>query len=320
MKKTILASAILLAGAANAAEIYNNEGATLSLNGSIRTNAVMSNESKAKDITFQDSGSRFNIQAGQEIDAGSKAFGKIEVKRYGSADAAEGESEDGLYFNKAYVGIESDAYGTFTIGKLLGFNDSLVKNDYTYDGGQYGHQNNDELGNGTIDQAQYKKALGNATVIVAANDEDTYELGLEYKAAGLTVGFAYDVANDRTRTAGTGSPLVDNSAYIFGARYVMNDLSVGVQYAGSEISGEDYKGYGIGVEYTMGQSRVYSVFDIMDNTDKASVEDKGSEFMVGADYAIAKGVKTYAEFYSTNSEAQGKGSVEKLILGARVYF
>lgn len=329
MKKTILASAILLAGAANAAEIYNNDGATLSLNGSMRAHVAIES---SDDVKFENAGSRFNIQATQEVEEGLKAFGKVQIKYKdvvtfskkddNNTDVTENElgSEDGLYFNNAYVGLASDDLGTIKLGKFIGINDDLVYNDFTYEGGLYDHQSTSNIGNGTTNQMQYTKGFGDVKVAVSIADQDTYGFGAEFEAAGLSVGFAYDIANDRDRKTGqAGSPLVDNSAYILGAKYTVDALTVGVQFQGTDISDEDYKGYGIGAEYAMGQSRAYAMYDV---TDVDGNKDKGSIITLGVDYVLAKGVKTYAEFYSTDTGAKGNSSDEndKLVVGARVYF
>jgi len=302
MKKTILASAILLAGAANAAEIYNNEGATLSLNGSMRAHIVYTDSSSKKDIKLEESSSRFNIQATQEIDEGVKAFGKIQIKNTGD--------DNNAYFNDAYVGFASDEMGTIKVGKFIGLNDSLVLNDFTYEGGLYDHEDN--LSSfGTTNQGQATKSFGDVTVTVAAANEDTYEFGAVYEAAGLTVGGSYGVANKTTTRA------TDDSGYIFGAQYNVDALTVGVQYQATDVANKDYKGYGIGAEYTMGQARAYAMYDVTDYDVRA---DKGSVVTLGADYVLAKGVKTYAEFYSTDSGKAGESTDTKVVVGARVYF
>jgi predicted porin len=56
---------------------------------------------------------------------------------------------------------------------------------------------------------------------------------------------------------------------------------------------------------------MYDILEI-DNVD-------GSDLVIGADYEIAKDVKTYAEFSSTDRDSKAS-SDEKLVIGARVYF
>ena len=154
MKKTILATAILLAGAANAAEVYNNEGTTVSLGGSFRGHVVVNDSDNVK---FEDAGSRFDIKTTKELDDGVKAFGQMEIKYKGAGDT--------LYINNAYLGFEHDVYGKLVLGKKLGLNDDLVMNDFSYEAGAYYHQNA-AAGSDTQDQLEYTKTFGGASVVV----------------------------------------------------------------------------------------------------------------------------------------------------------
>ena len=182
MKKTILASAILLAGAANAAEVYNNDDTTISLGGSFRGNVVIDSSDSVK---FQDAGSRFDIKAVKNIEDGLKAFGHLEVKYSGS-------NGDTLFMQKAIVGLEHDVYGTATLGKQMGLNDDLVMNDFSYENGVY-NENNDLFGSDSEDQLKYAKSFGGASVVVSLMDQDTYAIGGTYEVAGLTLGGSYNI-------------------------------------------------------------------------------------------------------------------------------
>ena len=153
MKKTILASAILLvAGAANAAEIYNNEGTIVSLGGSFRGHVEIQN---SDDVAFEDAGTRFNLKASKEVDNGLKAFGHAEIK---NSDVPAGKDK-GLYLNKAYVGLAHDVYGTVTLGQQTGLNDDAFTYDFSYEHGNIYGQDNDTLGNDSEDQLKYVKAF-----------------------------------------------------------------------------------------------------------------------------------------------------------------
>ena len=154
MKKTILATAILLAGAANAAEIYNNEGTTVELGGSFRGHIAIDN---SDDVKFQDSGTRFDVKVAKELDNGIKAFGRAEIKNSDHKDSAD--KSNGLYLNQSYVGLAHDVYGTVVLGKQYGLNDALVMNDFSYENGVY-NEDNDTLGSDYEDQLKYTKAFG----------------------------------------------------------------------------------------------------------------------------------------------------------------
>jgi predicted porin len=309
MKKTILATAILLAGAANAAEVYNDDTTTISLGGSFRGHVVIqdSDDVNSDDVNFEDAGSRFDIKTAKKLDNGVKAFGQMEIK-YKDVD-----SLDTLYINNAFLGFEHDVYGKLVLGKKLGLNDDLVMNDFSYEEGAYYHQDN-AAGSGTEDQLEYSKTFGGAKVVVGLIDQDTYALGGTYDVAGLSLGVAYTMANDQVTTA-AATPLVDNSSIIVGAQYSLDALTLGVQYQTLDKDDKDTTAYGLGAHYALGQAGVYAMYDILeiDNVD-------GFDLVIGADYEIAKDVKTYAEFSSKDLDSNANGSDEKLVIGARVYF
>jgi predicted porin len=305
MKKTILATAILLAGAANAAEIYNNEGTTVELGGSFRGHVKVQD---SDNVQFKDSGTRFDVKVAKELDNGLKAFGRAEIKN--SDHKNSDDKTNGLYLNQSYVGLAHDVYGTVVLGKQYGLNDALVMNDFSYENGVY-NENNETLGSDSEDQLKYTKAFGGATVVVSLMDQDTYAIGGTYDVAGLELGVSYNIANDR----GTAGSLTDNSTYIMGARYTLDALVLAVQYQATEVSDVDTSAYGVGAHYTLGQTGVYAMYDILDGDAKS---DEGSELVLGADYELAKGVIAYAEYNLSDNDVTGTDST--LWLGGRVYF
>ncbi|KXO13024.1 putative outer membrane protein [Moritella sp. JT01] len=298
MKKTILATAILLAGAANAAEVYNNEGTSVSLGGSFRGHVLVNDKDNVK---FEDAGSRFDIKASKELSEGVKAFGQMEIKY------KDVNSLDTLYINNAFVGFEHDVYGKLVLGKKLGLNDDLVMNDFSYENGVYNHQNA-EAGSDTQDQLEYTKTFGGASVVVGLMDKDTYSIGGTYDVAGLSLGVAYNIKNDNAATNNS-----DNSALIVGAQYSLDALTLGAQYQTLEVDNVDTSAYGFGVHYALGQAGVYAMYDILE---VAKVD--GSELVIGADYEIVKDVKTFIEFNSSDTDTTS--SDQKVAIGGRVYF
>jgi len=302
MKKTILAAAILLAGAANAAEVYNDDTTTISLGGSFRGHVAIQD---SNDVNFEDAGSRFDIKAAKTLDNGLKAFGQMEIKY------TDVSGLDTLYINNAFLGLEHDVYGKLVLGKKLGLGDDLVMNDFSYENGAYYHQDN-AAGSGTEDQLEYSKTFGGAKVVVGLINQDTYAIGGTYDVAGLSLGVAYTIANDQE---GTATPLVDNSSVIVGAQYSLDALTLGVQYQALDVDNVDTTAYGLGAHYSLGQAGVYAMYDILEIGN-----DDGSDLVIGADYEIAKDVKTYVEFSSKDLDSQANGSNEKLSIGARVYF
>ena len=293
MKKTILASAILLAGAANAAEVYNNDGSSVTVGGSFRGHVAINS---TDDVKFEDAGSRFDIQAAKVLGNGLTAIGVAEIKH----------NDFDLYLNKSYVGLSDDTFGTATLGKQYGLNDDLVYNDFSYEAGVY-NEDNATLGSDANNQLKYVKGFGGAQVVVSVMDQDTYALGGTYTVGGLQIGGSYNIANDR---AG-----FDNSTYIVGGQYTIDALTLGAKVIGTEVADEKSNVYGIGAKYAFGQASVYAMYDKLDGDLKAQ---EGHAIVAGADYAIADGVVAYAEFSS--NEAGNADSDEGLLLGGRFYF
>ncbi|MCJ8348909.1 porin [Moritella sp.] len=321
MKKTILATAILLAGAANAAEVYNDDTTTISLGGSFRGHVVVADSDNVK---FEDAGSRFDIKAAKELDNGLKAFGQMEIKYSGSKG-------DTLYINNAFVGLSHDVYGTVELGKQMGLNDDAFVYDFSYEHGNIYNEDNALFGSDSEDQLKYTKAFGGASVVVSIMDQDTYAIGGTYEVAGLSLVASYNIANDRVVTTETevlsivGTNVVktqvgtsvktDNSTYAVGVSYALDSLTLGAVYTASEVGDADNSAYGLGANYALGQASVYVMFDATSSDTKA---DERTELVIGADYEIVKDVKAYAEFGSTNPESGS--SDEALYLGGRVYF
>ncbi|MFT5881206.1 MAG: putative porin [Moritella sp.] len=323
MKKTILASAILLvAGAANAAEVYNNEGATVQLGGSFRGNAVIQ---KSDDIKFEDAGSRFDIKAAKELDNGLKVIGTAEIK-YSDIEDVNGSKtkiarDSALYLNKAFVGLAHDVYGTATIGKQYGLNDDIFFYDFSYMHGNIYQEDNDTLGNDANEQLKYVKSFAGATVVVSLIDQDAYAIGGTYEVAGLTLGATYNIANDRDTDV--DGVLADNSNYVVSASYAIDALTVGASYTASDVEDKDTTAYGVGAKYALGQASVYVMYDYTE-VDKTDVDY--SELVIGADYELAEGVIAYAEFGSRDLSSDAvtteftEDSGEIMYIGGRFYF
>jgi len=307
MKKTILASAILLAGAANAAEIYNNEGTSVTLGGSFRGHVVIQD---SDDVKFEDAGSRFNLKASKELDNGLTAFGAAEIK---NSDVPGGKDK-GLYLNKVYVGLAHDVYGTVELGQQYGLNDDAFKYDFSYEHGNIYNEDNETLGSDSEDQLKYTKEFGGASVVVSLMDQDTYAIGGTYDVAGLSLVASYNVANDRPTNVNT--KFADNSTYVVGASYALDALTLGAVYTAAEVDSVDMSAFGLGAHYALGQASVYAMFDSTSHDDK---EAEYTEIVIGADYELADGVIAFAEFGSKDAES-AKNSEEVLFLGGRVYF
>ncbi len=298
MKKTILASAILLvAGAANAAEVYNNEGATVTLGGSFRGHAVVND---SDNVSFQDAGSRFDVKAAKELDNGLKAFGAAEIKYTDIEDAVKNDDRaSGLYLNQAYVGLAHDVYGSVAVGQQLGLDDDLYYHDFSYVASNVGS-------NDATEQLKYANSFGAATVVASVMNQDAFAIGGVYEVAGLTVGADYIYDDNKN---------ADTATYLLSAQYAIDALTVAATYGSTEVANVDNAFYGVGAKYALGQAGVYAMYDSAEAGTKTA-----TAIVVGADYELAEGVIAYAEFASKDADKPGESADEIAYIGGRFYF
>ncbi|MDR0806930.1 MAG: porin OmpC [Enterobacteriaceae bacterium] len=119
MKKVlaILIPALLAAGAANAAEIYNKDGSKLNLYGKFDAEHYFSSDdSQNGDATY----ARFGIKAETQINQSLIGYGRWEYNI--KSDNAEGGSGDShnSYSRLAYAGLKHDIAGSFDYGRNYG--------------------------------------------------------------------------------------------------------------------------------------------------------------------------------------------------------
>ncbi|UYA60080.1 porin [Pectobacterium colocasium] len=115
MKRNILAvviPALLVAGTANAAEVYNKDGNKLDLTGKVTAKHLFSDD---KNNNGDDTYARLGFKGETQIASGLTGFGRYEAQFAGNKE--EGQSTRTRY---AFAGLKFADYGSFDYGRNLG--------------------------------------------------------------------------------------------------------------------------------------------------------------------------------------------------------
>lgn len=128
MKKTIiaLATAAVFATSANAATVYEKDGAKVEVGGAVR---VLLSKEKDKRADLINDESRLEIKASQDLGNGLSALGGLEI-RFEDTDSSN--SFGGPTTHQLYAGFDYEGIGTLTFGKQTTNGDDIELNDNTY--------------------------------------------------------------------------------------------------------------------------------------------------------------------------------------------
>lgn len=311
MKKTILALAVpalLAAGVTNAATVYNNDGTTVDLKGSIRlwANTDSSRSGIEKTAQFEDEGSRFGIGVNHDLGNGLSAFGYLE---YGN-DTQTMEKDFKLTNRQGYAGFKMADIGAISFGRITAPFDDVALSDYTYEYGgvmNFGKMENDTKKSGNNFLARVSKSIKVETAEVngfkaAASysmqaDGDKAKFvetsgGEYYNNAGINN--AYTLAGFYTSDFG----LTLNAGYGY-AKYNAGTDSLTIDGDVLNRSGEaDSNIWGIGSQYEFGDFAV--AFDFgqarHDNAISGLNKSKADLYGFGTKWNYGMG-KVYAGYY-----------------------
>ncbi|CCO49059.1 putative Porin [Vibrio nigripulchritudo SOn1] len=300
MKKTLLAVAVMAAaGSVNAAEVYNNKGSTLDING--RAFAIMQVEDSGagSESSISDGGSRLGFTAKHQATEGVAAIGRFEVE-YGDA-ATSFKSRD------FYAGVEFTNIGTLTFGRQ-----TTIFDDVAFRGGfdeWYGYsQKLEDRGrdNGIV-KFSANKLVENLTAGMTyqfAQDDNKHRSGFTIAGAydlpmglGLSAGF-YDYADEVYAGRATEA---NYSGFNLGASYKINAMKFGADFSMEDQDGTDVTAWRIGGEYNLNAARIYGGYGQVDE-DKAPTD---SGFYAGVGYALGSKTTVFVEYSQVDTEAKG---------------
>lgn len=128
MKKTIiaLATAAVFATSANAATVYEKDGAKVEVGGAVR---VLLSKEKDKRADLINDESRLEIKASQDLGNGLGALGGLEI-RFEDTDSSNSFGSPTTH--QLYAGFDYEGIGTLTFGKQTTNGDDIEINENSY--------------------------------------------------------------------------------------------------------------------------------------------------------------------------------------------
>lgn len=354
MKKTLLALAIpalLASGAANAVNIYDNNGTKLDFTGSLRMMLEYKDNrvSGDHDVKLVDQSSRFGFKINHDLGNGLTGFAALE---YGN-DTQAYESDFKLKNRLGYGGLALADVGDISFGRVLSPFDDVAMSDYTYeyggvlnfDGFAPRYANDNFIGRVShtvrVMSADFNgfSAGGTYTLQNEATSVETdtkkhinnaYTAAVFYDTSvGLKINAGYghaDLNNDKVATV-TGFA-TERSEDIWGTsvEYNIDAFTIAADFGQtrkreSGISTQKKDLYGLGTKYNYGMGNVYAGFYYKDGN-KATNNASNRLTTVGTDYHFTKSFRVWTEYANVRyKEDQVDTKKEnKVAVGLRVYF
>lgn len=284
MKNTLaaLSLASLFATPANAINLYSDGDTSINLTAELRLLAVAQEEEVGDRFFTKDDESRVTVDFENKGDLVS-VLGTVQVR----FDEGDGEGSNNTFTKLLFGGLKSD-YGTLLGGRQYTFLDDADLQDVSYNFGD---------------------------AITPGSDYDASVVKYLYNTDGYTAGFLFTIPSsgldDSIKTQqGLIRTEVENAdlQVIIGRDeediYFNADVAYKVDqlYFGLAVSYLDFKnsdavtGYGVGIRYTLGASRVYGGYEATDAVATAVTEKDPSTWYLGGDYAVAKSSVVFVEF------------------------
>ena len=271
MKKLILASAIAAITAstvATAADLYTNDGVTVSVDGNYEVQIIQDiGENESGEVEFDDL--QLDVGVNYKLGNGMVAFGNLGLDWAGEADGIFDGGTDGIIENDddiidtAYVGLKVGGLSTSLGRQYWGSDDFGVEKSFEMDGG------NAFPATGGSDTVKFAYAAGNygATLShdIEEDDESATDLLLTAKLGRVELGAVYQ---DYKSVPGADSV----ETYGIMASADIGKANVGIDYSDNDT--DSYTNVAVG-------------FPIMPKTKMA----------VGATYADLEGQEDIVQYY-----------------------
>ncbi len=334
MKKTLLAIAVaaFAASSVNAAEIYKGDDATVGFYGQLRQLVTLSDVDGGDDVRIDKSSSRWGVNVAYKIEEGLSFVGKAEV-------GVEGSS-----LRQHYVGVDSEKFGTLTVGQHLPFYDDVYGAVYNWQFDETPYQNGFADNFWQPSSIAYSVAKENfwlkASHNLSENDGDPQMteayVGTAFGALSLHVGGAFMTdktsstsLQDDEAAAGAAPVYVttnNNKESTYGeatVEYALANGVVGFTYAYNKLEDKnnsakdsESNSFHVGGKFKVAdKTSVYAQYQYFDFDEDI---DATTNVMVGAEYKFSSWALMYAEY---NFKAEdGEDDANNVALGARVYW
>ncbi|MGQ0285923.1 porin [Pasteurellaceae bacterium 22721_9_1] len=335
MKKTLVALAVAVAAtSASAATVYNQNGAKVDIDGSVRV--FLGKEGKEQRGDLRNDGSRLIVNASQDLGNGFGALAGLQLRFDETKDKNKNTFGD-VRVEDLFAGFSYENLGTLTFGRQATNSDDVQLVDYTY---RFGGNNN--LTDHADKSVKFRSAewsgfsfgvdylFGNADK-KAEGGKYGYGVAAFYTrdlAEGLTFNLNAGYTVDREESVGSSKTTAKTEGWRVASEVVYGPFSFGAEYGQSrEKEGHDVVGKSrfveVGAKYQVTEpSAVYLQWQRNEDV-KDSVQNV---YIAGVDYKFNKNVVTYVEYahaktheYVPNAEPN-KSKENKFGVGLRVFF
>ncbi|PMH41206.1 hypothetical protein BCU68_05875 [Vibrio sp. 10N.286.49.B3] len=301
MKKTVIAltvAAAALTTGANAAEVYNKDGNTLSIGGRAEFRGDFGGtESGDKIDGTMDNKSRFRLNVGgtTQITDNLSGIGFYEAEQ---TVKSSGDNDAESSFNQRYLfaGLQGD-FGAVTFGRqdTAAVQVSQMSDTTTYTGAQKGFiaASNEQINNTIAYSGEFLNALTVKASYIAGSEKDTdgYGISAIYRLPmGLGFGLGYSAGEN------------DDNATIVGVNYDVDAFFLGATYTGGDIDkNNDFKGVELsGKYYVNNEFTVMAAYQKNKAEESASPTERTEFVEIAADYAFNSTLNSYVAYRLDN--------------------
>ncbi len=359
MKKTLLATAIIGAlgasAAAQAATVYDQVGTRLDIYGRIAMGVAGGGPEYDSNDNYQDNGaefvdvfSRLGLRMSQEVTSDLTAFGRLEWRfRADESGNRNGNNFDAFSETRqAYLGLQSDQFGTFQAGNFDSFYNQFVSLPFYWQidrglefAGHPKQSRGDSIGYYTPDlsgftaflQAKHYTARGAADP--SADSEVAAQGGVRYAQGPVTIGLGFvdDVARIDENNAGNGGGNDEMLYGLIGSYDVTDQFSLRLGYEtrdDNEVRGGGFDTVGLGGTYTTGPwAFAADIYEV-----DPDGEESRTSWALGTYYKVSSNFDVFVELQQpdqqsinvtldgSDSEINADGDDMYWLTGARYHF
>ncbi|WP_165310358.1 porin [Vibrio ziniensis] len=324
MKKTLIALAVAgaaVATGANANELYNKDGDTLTMGG--RAEARLSlKDGKADDLSRV----RLNFLGKSMITDSLYAVGFYEgeftTSDQGSTDSS---GSDSLMNRYTYAGI-GGAFGEITYGK----NDGAlgVITDFTDIMAYHGNSAAYKLAaaDRTDNMISYKGQFDNLGVKASYRfadrvEDDVNDQYTDNGEDGYSLSAIYALGDTGLKLGGGYADQADSNEFMLAASYTMGDLYFAGTFTDGEVDNQDYTGFELAASYTLGQTVFSTTYNNADADNVVGLE--ADNFAIDATYFFKPNFRSYISYNLNLLDSDDVGKVaseDEAVIGMRYDF